>query len=251
MAEVIDTFKRVEDKYILTPDQAEEFTERIQQHVHKDTYFRYTVHSLYYDSKECDLMIRTLMKPDYKLKVRLRCYVEPDGDTPVFVETKKKFGDIVYKRRISLTRDEAHAYLENGVMHHVKNNTADEIDYLMKYYDLARKVIIFYDRECWSANKEQDVRITFDRNIRYRIHEVDLQERGDETHLGDDKVILEVKAMDRYPLWLVKILSDMKLYRGSFSKYGSIYRENFNDLCWLPQASYGYSPSHARPQETY
>ncbi len=243
MAAVIDTFKRVEDKYVLNQTQAREFLARISEHVHEDVYFRYTVHSLYYDSKGCDLMVRTLMKPDYKMKMRLRCYVEPKGNTPVFLETKKKFDDIVYKRRISLTRDEAHNYLEHGIMHHVRNNTAEEIDYLMKYYHLKRKVIIFYDRECWAANEEQDVRITLDSRIRYRLDHVNLQEYGNETHLDDEKIVLEVKAMDRYPLWLTRVLSQMGLYKGSFSKYGSIYRENFNTMSCLPMPVRGYVPT--------
>ena len=44
---------------------------------------------------------------------------------------------------------------------------------------------------------------------------------------GDDEVLMEIKVSDRYPLWLTQILSEMKLYRRNFSKYGTIYSELF------------------------
>lgn len=98
----------------------------------------------------------------------------------------------------------------------------------MKYYNLEPKVLILYERECWAGIEEADVRITFDTNIRYRINDINLREHGDEESLTKNTVIMEVKAMDRYPMWLVKVLSEMKLYKRSFSKYGNIYCLNFD-----------------------
>lgn len=229
--EIPDVFCRVEDKYPMTKKQAEEFVEAIREHVREDAYFRYTVHSVYYDSADCQLAVHSLMKPKYKMKLRLRCYGEADGDTPAFFETKKKYGDIVFKKRITLTENEALNYAENGVMHHVTGNTADEIDYLFRYYDLQPKVHISYDRECWSSISEQDVRITFDFNIRYRTDDLSLRENGSEQKLfDDDTVVMEVKAMDRYPMWLVRLLSERKLYKQSNSKYGKIYTLHQQEL---------------------
>jgi len=227
----IENFQRVEWKYRMTKEQQAEFMRRAADHLKEDLYFKYTVHSVYYDTMDSRLIINSLNKPNYKMKLRLRSYGEPDGNSPVFIETKKKYGDIVYKRRITLGEKEAENYLEYGIPHHVHNNTADEIDYILKYYNPSAKVLICYDRECYSSTTEADVRITFDSNIRYRIHDVNLHEDGSEEKLDDDgMVMMEVKAMDRYPMWLVRILSDMKLYRTSFSKYGNIYRSNFEEM---------------------
>ncbi len=237
----LDTFKRVEDKYIMTKKQAARFMELCSSHLKEDTYFRYTVRSVYFDSERSDLVIRSLMKPDYKMKLRLRSYCDPQGDTPVFLETKKEFEDIIYKRRIGLSYDEAIAYLDYGIPHHVKNNTADEIDYLLNYYNLSEKVMIAYDRECYASKTEDDVRITFDSNVRYRIDGFSMVLDGSEKRLTDeDTVVMEVKAMDRYPLWLTKTLSAMKLYRGSFSKYGKIYTENFEQMAPVVRPVYTY-----------
>jgi len=35
---------------------------------------------------------------------------------------------------------------------------------------------------------------------------------------------MEIKGSGAYELWLVKILSDMKIYPRSFSKYGTFYK---------------------------
>ena len=225
--EIIDVFQRVEDKYELTPAQAEMFIQLCGRHIKEDIYYKYTVQSVYYDTAGSDLIIHSLTKPDYKMKLRLRSYGQPDGRKPVFLETKKKFDDIVYKRRIVLNEEEAEQYLEYGIPHHVHNNTADEIEYIMNFYNPEARVLIIYDRECYAAVDEQDVRITFDTNIRYRTDHVNLYENGTEKKLAEGKVMLEVKAMNRYPLWLVRILSKMNLRQTSFSKYGTIYTINF------------------------
>lgn len=221
--EILDTFQRVEDKYAMTPAQAEMFLQMCGSHIREDIYYKYTVQSIYYDSIGSDLIIQSLLKPDYKMKLRLRSYGQPDGHKPVFLETKKKYQDIVYKRRIVLGEEEAIQYLEYGIPHHVHNNTADEIEYIMNFYNPEAKVMIAYDRECYASTSEEDVRITLDSNIRYRTDNVTLYEDGTEKKLAEGIIMLEVKAMHRYPLWLVRILSAMSLKRTSFSKYGTIY----------------------------
>ena len=225
---VIDTFQRVEDKYRLTSAQAEELLKRIRSHVRPDAFFRYTVHSIYYDTENCDLAVSGLEHPEYKFKLRVRGYNTVHGTDTVFLETKKKYGNIVYKKRFPLSADAAVDYMEYGIPHSDTSNTAREIDYRMKQGNLQAKTLITYDRECWAAAAESDVRITFDRNIRYRLDDLsDFNDNGTERSLNSGFVMLEVKAMDRYPVWLVQVLSDMKLYRTSFSKYSSIYRDNF------------------------
>lgn len=228
---VIDTFQRVEDKYRISRKEANEILKAMSGRIRKDDYFQYTVHNIYYDSKDAQMIISCLNRPRFKEKLRLRCYEQPGADTMCFLETKKKYGDIVYKKRIVLNHNEAMAYMNHDVPHHVHNNTASEIDYLKNYYRVEPKTLILYDRTCFSAIEEADVRITFDANIRWRTDEISLRERGDEEPLIGDDVIMEIKAMNRYPLWLVEILSARKLYKQSFSKYSMIYRANSADMC--------------------
>ena len=232
--QVQETFKRVEDKYRLTREQACEVINRICDHVHEDDYFQYTVHSIYYDSPDCGLVTAGLNGGDYKAKLRMRGYNEVSGDSPVFLETKKKFENIVYKKRMQMTNDEAFPYMLSHDKNKASGNTAQEIEYMRDHYRLVPKVLITYDRICFAADGEQDVRVTFDTHIRYRIRDLDdMNDNGTEIPLEEDCVMLEIKAMDRYPMWLVNILSDMKLRRTSFSKYATVYRRHRNEMAPL------------------
>lgn len=235
---MLDTFQRVEDKYPLTYEQANTFLHLAQSHLKKDIYFQYTVHSIYYDTKDTAFLIQGMEKPTYKMKLRLRSYGEPNASQPVWLETKKKYGNIVYKRRIPLKEKEAYAYLKEGIPHSVQNHTAKEIDYLMHQYDLEPKTLICYDRTCFASKSEEDVRITMDEHIRYRIEDINLHENGSEIPLKQGFVMMEIKAMDRYPIWLVRILSQMKLYKSSFSKFGTIYQNNFETMSPLKETLY-------------
>ena len=242
MAETVsDVFQRVEDKYRISSRLAGEIVKEMKSHIRKDIYFEYTVHCVYYDSKDSRMIIASMNGTGFKEKLRLRCYEQPDDETMCFLETKKKYDDIVYKRRITLKHAEAVNYLEHGKMHGVRNNTADEIDYLMNRYGCEAKTAIFYDRTCYAGIEEKDLRITFDRNIRYRTDEISLSERGDEQSLIGNDVIMEIKAMDRYPLWLVRILTDHRLVKQSFSKYGTIYRNTHTAAAPTGRAAYAYA----------
>lgn len=220
----IDTFQRVEDKYILNAAQAECFMKAALPYMKPDVYYQYHIHTIYFDNDNAQLITASLSHPAYKMKLRLRTYSEPEDDTPVFLETKKKYGNIVYKKRFMMEDLEAKNYLYNGVAPSVDNFTSREIDYLIHYYDLKPKVYIGYDRICYVSRTEADGRFTLDSHIVYRTEDVSLHETGFEKPLDNRIYILECKVSDRYPIWLTKILSSQHLYKGSFSKYGTIYK---------------------------
>ena len=236
-----ETFKRVEDKYRVTREQACEVINRLNDHICPDLYFQYTVHSIYYDSPDCNLVVSGLAGGSYKAKVRMRGYNEVSGTSPVFIETKKKYENIVYKKRLQMPKDEAFPYMASRSTQETESNIAKEIGYMKEHYGLVPKVLISYDRICFAAKNEQDVRVTFDSGIRYRLGCLDdLNDNGTELPLGGDEVMLEIKAMDRYPMWLTKTLSDMKLRRTSFSKYAAIYQKHRTEM--VPPAV--YNPSY-------
>ena len=112
------TFKRVEKKYCLSAEQYHTMLMITQQFLKPDDYPKTVVSSLYFDTPENQLISRSLEKPLYKEKLRVRSYgiAQPDGSiTPVsdqvFVELKKKYRGVVYKRRLALSTDAARAFL--------------------------------------------------------------------------------------------------------------------------------------------
>ena len=224
MCEYIDTFQRVEHKYLLTQEQQKELLKRIQSHLVDDKYPTYTLYNIYYDSTDSIMIMRSLMSPIYKEKLRLRSYGEVKEDTPAYLEIKKKFDGIVYKRRIAMEYETARNYLEREGENPDASQIAKEIDYVKQFYQVEPKVVIAYDRRAYAGKLEEDVRITFDTNIRYRMEDLSLHETGqEEKMLEEGQVLMEIKAMNRYPLWLSEALTELHLTRTSFSKYGVIY----------------------------
>ncbi|MEI3229832.1 MAG: VTC domain-containing protein [Gordonibacter pamelaeae] len=111
MTAFADVFERKEVKYRLDARQAETMHRALEGRMEPDAYGRTTVRSLYLDTPERTLIERSLDKPLYKEKLRLRCYGALHDDGLVFVEIKKKFEGIVYKRRVGCSYAAARAYL--------------------------------------------------------------------------------------------------------------------------------------------
>ena len=217
-------FQRVENKYLITAAQAQKIQMKAEGFLRPDRYAKYTIHSIYYDTSDSAMVISCLEKPEYKEKLRLRCYGQPHAGAKVFLEIKKKYMDLGNKRRITLDIQEAEDYLEHGIPHSVHGQIADEIDYMKNLYSLQKKLYLAYDRMAYAGINEEDLRITFDYHIRYRTDNLSLYELGNETLMSDSNtVLMEIKAMKRYPMWLCEILTSMNIYKNSFSKYGAIY----------------------------
>ena len=204
-----------------------------------DVYGQYTICNIYYDTEHYDLIRQSLRKPYYKEKFRVRSYGVPGAGTNIFAEIKKKSGDIVYKRRVDGTPAEIGAFLEESAPLSANRQIQDEIQWFMKKNRPSPKVFIGYDRTAYAGIEDPEFRITFDRNIRYRLHDLDLRsgDHGDPV-TDDDTVVMEVKIKDAMPLWLVPILSSNRIYPGSFSKYGACYerfiaREAFKPSVFL------------------
>ena len=161
-------FKRIEKKYLLSESQYESLFRGIGAHLKPDEYGRSTVLSLYLDTPDHRIIRTSLEAVDYKEKLRLRSYGTATSDSTVFLELQKKFEGIVYKRRVAMTLAEAEQYLQTGVKP-FQNQIMSEIDWSMTLYGRPRgAMIIACEREAWFDEEHPDLRLTFDRNIRYR-----------------------------------------------------------------------------------
>ena len=219
-------FKRYELKYMLTLDQKEQVLAAITPYMKLDKYGRTTIRNLYFDTDTYLLIRRSIEKPTYKEKLRIRSYSKADADSTVFVELKKKFKHVVYKRRISLPEAEATRWL-SGENHTDKHTQiSNEIDYFMELYGtLHPTVFLSYEREAYYSNDGSDFRVTFDDNILCRQEDLSLQSDAYGTPiLPEGKVLMEIKCSGGIPLWMTEVLSKEKIYKTSFSKYGTAYR---------------------------
>ena len=214
----IDTFERVEHKYLMRDQQAKLFYQSIAQYIRPDIYPFYNLYNIYYDSDDYRMISHSIEGPVYKEKLRIRSYGELVNNPFIYVEMKKKYEGIVYKRRIQVPAKQMDTLFQNN------SQIGKEITYMQQFYNADKKVFIAYDRHAYQAKQETDVRITFDTNIRYRLNHLELNDNyTDIPLLAPKQVLVEIKVMHRYPLWLIHTLTGMHMQRTSFSKYGTIY----------------------------
>lgn len=218
------SFVRYEQKYFLTPQQQAALLECIAPHIRRDVYGRYTICSLYYDTDDWRLIRASLEKPAYKEKLRVRSYGVPEEGDRVFVELKKKFDGIVYKRRITMPVCAIDGFL-SGRSGDDFGQIGREIRYFQSFYRTAPKVFIGYDRLAFAGIDDPRLRITFDTDLRWRDTDADLRlgDRGAPIALPGGEVLMEVKIPGACPLWLSRLLSEAGAFPTSFSKYGACY----------------------------
>ena len=224
MKEVIQVMKRYELKYRLSKEQVEFFKTRVLDHMMIDKYGLTTISSLYYDTPNYSLINKSIEKPQFKEKIRLRSYGLAKEDSPVFLEIKRKNEKIVYKRRIVSKEDKVNRFLSEGEELD-KNQISRELEAFRENYKvLEPKYLIIYDRIAYYQDNS-DVRITLDSNPRYRTTDLNLHTSTEGTSLlGEGEAILEVKVQHSIPLWLVEILTEGKIYQTSLSKVGTAHR---------------------------
>lgn len=221
------TFERYEIKYLLTKKQKQAILQAMEPYMKLDQYGRTTIRNIYYDTDTYRLIRRSLEKPAYKEKLRIRSYQTAAPDDPVFVELKKKYKSVVYKRRLTLPEMQARVSFENGSPLPVQSQIAQEIEYFRAYYEsLHPAVFLSYEREAFYAPDGSDLRVTFDENILYRTHDFSL---GSEAYgtplLKEGETLMEIKIAGGLPLWMSHELNRLKVFRTSFSKYGLAYQD--------------------------
>ena len=218
-------FERTEKKYVITVSQKNELLSLILDKIKPDEFGKSNVNSIYYDTDDYRLIRNSIDKPVYKEKLRLRSYSVPNGDSAVFLELKKKYKGVVYKRRKKMKYSDAQKYLKYHILPD-NSQIMREIDWAMNFYKtLKPKMFIGYDRHAYVGKDDKNLRITFDFNLRFRTDNLslDIGNYG-ESIIGNNYCVMEIKALNAMPLWLCKALDELKIYPSSFSKYGTAYQ---------------------------
>ena len=241
-----DTFQRKEKKYLISKAQAEAIKRGLASHMRPDDYGVTRIDSLYLDTLDHSIICRSLEKPLYKEKLRIRSYGAFSEAQIVYVELKKKFKGIVYKRRVRMSADGARAYIAGMPYEEAqrrypvpskdpesdlaagKIQIARELDAFFKRHPgLKESMVISCMREAWCPIQPDDEdcvdRITFDEGINY----IDLFETASVQRrpvTSSDLVVMEIKCAGGYPLWLCGLLESCGAHPRSFSKYGNAFK---------------------------
>lgn len=218
------SFKRHEVKYLITINQYINLMNYLSDKVEKDVFYKSTIYNVYYDTDNFELIRKSIEKPIYKEKLRIRSYDKPTLDSSVYVELKKKYDHIVYKRREKI----AYEYvLNNSFLECVETQIDKEIKYFNDFYGgLTSKMFLSYEREAYYFKTDKQIRITFDTNIKYRTENVSLLPSISGIKLlPNNFVLMELKVPFSIPYDLAKYLSSEKIFKTSFSKYGTAYKQ--------------------------
>ena len=221
-----EVMKRYELKYLMDDFQTEFLTDKLKGHMEPDEYGLSSIASLYYDTPDHRLIRESIEKPAYKEKIRLRSYGVATDDSPVYLELKRKADGIVYKRRVTTSIPKAEEFFEGVSDLGPCGQISTELKYFRDYYrTLIPSCLIIYDRIAY-YEPGGELRLTIDRRPRYRMDEMDLTGSMEgELLLPEGHSILEIKVQSSVPLWLTQILSEGKIYKSSFSKYGEAYKK--------------------------
>jgi len=225
-----EVFKRVEKKYLLSKFQYYALRKLLEDYAEVDQYGKTQILNIYYDTDDFRLIRTSIDKPVYKEKLRLRSYGVPTDRSNAFVELKKKFQGVVYKRRIPMSYADAEQYLNSGVAGcqdwtDEERQIFGEIDFFrQRNGGLSPKMVVAYDRIALVGKQDPELRITFDENIRWRIGDLDLRCGGEgEQLLEDGQYLMEIKITGAMPLVIAQMLSRLRIYPISYSKYGAAY----------------------------
>lgn len=182
--------------------------------------------SIYFDTPSFLLARRSNDHPAYKEKLRVRSYGSAGPDDDVFVELKKKYDGIVYKRRLTAPRDDAMTWLTERREPGFDSRIKREIDFFLdRYGGLGPAMAISYEREAYRSIDGRDLRLTIDDTILARTSDFDLGGRAygiDVIDRGDS--LMELKIAGAIPLWLVRTMSENGIRKVSVSKYGTAYK---------------------------
>ena len=223
---------RTEKKYLTDERGLEYFFSRTGTLVEKDAYYHQKIHNVYFDNDANEIVRTSLEKPDFKEKLRLRAYEANGVLCPYsFLELKKKYKGVVYKRRLQLTLAQGNGILQNAYGDILTDcQIGREIGAYMLKTNCYPKQYIGYERFSFRGTEDENLRVTVDTALVSRTKGLGLcASVHDEPFGWQARFVIEIKATGGMPLALVRLLTGMKMYPVSFSKYGKVYLKNMEN----------------------
>lgn len=231
---------RYELKYLIRRSQMDALLPDLLDYMAHDPHGgalgHYPITSLYYDSPDYKAYWDKLEGHRNRRKVRVRVYGNDDvtPDTNAFVEVKQRVNVRIRKRRFKLPYERAVAFDEFDAppndMSQADALVMQEVYYLYRTLHMRPACVVRYDRMALEGRESYaDLRVTFDTNVRGRVHDLSLLSSSyarDQLLLMPDYVILEVKANQTVPLWMVRLISRHHCTHQRISKYCTVLERN-------------------------
>ena len=215
---------RHELKYFINPAELEALRQRLGGALNMDEHCvggrPYLIRSLYFDDIEDSAFYDKQAGVMHRDKYRVRIYNH--SDNAIFLERKRKMGDLIQKSSVQITRrlcDQLIAGNPAG-LYKSQNPLLQDVYVQMRTRLLRPKVIVDYAREAY-LHPAEEVRITFDMNLRSGLHSMDLFNPDLPTVCPHDRnvEILEVKFNNYLPGYIAALLHGVEAERSAVSKY--------------------------------
>ena len=219
-------FERIEKKFRMTPEQYRELLPVLESRLEKDAYGETLIHTVFYDTPDLYLIRRSVERPPFKEKLRLRSYGTPTEESQVYVEIKRKLNGIGYKRRTSMTFADAKRLLRGEKTDTGQKQIGQEILEFVRRYRPMPAVCLTYRRYAMYGREDPDFRITIDRDLRYRTERPEATDGEDMLPVMPDPdswILMEIKTLNAIPPWLNEAMSRLKIHQAPFSKIGTCY----------------------------
>lgn len=179
----------------------------------------YYIRSLYFDSVDNTDYYTKIAGIENRKKVRLRIY---DTDTDkVKLEVKNRFNTSMRKESLTISRDEALKMINKDAtfLDIYDEKVAFRVKNYMTNHLYSPKVIVDYEREAF-VDKEHEVRVTFDKNIRCGYTDSLFDKTlGLIPVFREPVIVLEVKFNEMLPDFIRNALCTGRILNSSISKY--------------------------------
>jgi len=234
---------RYELKYRLTESRARAVAQFVQQYLPVDRYCKlqrggdYPIVSLYLDSKNMHLCKESIDGRQNRFKLRIRSYTD-EPDYPCFFEIKRRINTVIMKSRARVMHDDIVPLLARRPLgprdYNVDMKALNQFQLYMSSVQAKPAVLIRYMRQAFEGDSDNRVRVTFDRELCYKVTDkpiVTLGGSGWQRNPITDNggVILEVKFTGSYPIWLSRMVKYFDLTSRSISKFAT----SITDSCKL------------------
>lgn len=225
---------RYELKYLVDEATALAIAEFIKPIIPLDRYSKlqpggfYPIVSLYIDSSDLILCRESLCGKKNRFKLRIRSYSD-DPQYPAFFEIKRRISSVINKSRAPVRHQDIPMLMQGLSLPHqdfrTNREALDQFQLYVKNIMAKPTVLIRYMRKAYESESENRVRITFDRELCYKVTpepRVTLNGSGwQSNHLMLQGVILEIKYTGKYPVWLSRLVTTFNLNSRSISKYAT------------------------------
>jgi hypothetical protein len=225
---------RYELKYLISDAKAAAIERYVRQFLEYDRYSKlqrggmYPIVSLYCDSPDMQLCRETLTGQKNRFKLRIRSYTD-EPEYPRFFEIKRRINRVIMKSRARVMDEDVKPLLA-GRRLPPRGYTTDEtaLNQFQLYtmtVNAGPRVLIRYMRQAFESTSENRVRVTFDRELCYKVTDAPLVRLGgsgwQRNALTEGHAILEIKFTGTFPAWLIRLAELFELDARSVSKYAT------------------------------